>query len=36
VPRRWRLLVADYPTFEDYQRKTAREIAVVVLERTGA
>lgn len=32
-PRLWQLLVAGYPTFEDYQRKTAREIPVVVLER---
>lgn len=30
--RLWRLMSADYPTYDDYQRQTERRIPVVVLE----
>lgn len=33
--RLWRDLAAIWPAYEDYQRKTDREIPVVVLTRTG-
>jgi deazaflavin-dependent oxidoreductase (nitroreductase family) len=31
-PKLWRLAVASYPTYETYQRRTDRQISVVVLE----
>jgi deazaflavin-dependent oxidoreductase (nitroreductase family) len=31
----WRLLVAGFPAFADYQRSLERRIPVVVLERSG-
>ncbi len=34
-PEMWRTMVAEWPAYEDYQRKTSREIPVVVLERQG-
>jgi deazaflavin-dependent oxidoreductase (nitroreductase family) len=34
-PRLWRTMTGIFPDYDDYQRKTAREIPVVVLERTG-
>jgi deazaflavin-dependent oxidoreductase (nitroreductase family) len=34
-PRLWRTMTEIFPDYDDYQRKTAREIPVVVLERTG-
>jgi deazaflavin-dependent oxidoreductase (nitroreductase family) len=34
-PRVWREMVGHWPSYEDYQRKTRREIPVVVLERLG-
>jgi deazaflavin-dependent oxidoreductase (nitroreductase family) len=30
----WRIMSAAWPSYDDYQEKTAREIPVVVLERT--
>lgn len=33
--RYWEKQKADLPTFGDYERKTSREIPVVVLERSG-
>jgi deazaflavin-dependent oxidoreductase (nitroreductase family) len=32
-PALWKTMTAEWPAYDDYQRKTAREIAVVVLER---
>ncbi|GHF45186.1 MULTISPECIES: nitroreductase family deazaflavin-dependent oxidoreductase [Streptomyces] len=32
-PDMWRTMVATWPAYDDYQRKTDREIPVVVLER---
>lgn len=32
----WSLLTKMYPTYNDYQKKTTREIPVVILERVGA
>jgi deazaflavin-dependent oxidoreductase (nitroreductase family) len=32
-PELWRTMVAEWPAYDDYQRKTEREIPVVVLER---
>ncbi len=32
-PELWRTMVGEWPPYEDYQRKTSREIPVVVLER---
>jgi deazaflavin-dependent oxidoreductase (nitroreductase family) len=32
-PDMWRTMTATWPAYDDYQRKTAREIPVVVLER---
>ena len=32
-PRLWRTMTGIFPDYDDYQRKTAREIPVVVLER---
>ena len=34
-PRLWRTMTEIFPDYDDYQRKTDREIPVVVLERTG-
>jgi deazaflavin-dependent oxidoreductase (nitroreductase family) len=32
-PELWRTMVAEWPSYDEYQRKTDREIPVVVLER---
>src|SRR3954452_5186406 len=32
-PAMWRTMVGEWPAYEEYQRKTAREIPIVVLER---
>ena len=32
-PELWRTMTEEWPAYEDYQRKTDREIPVVVLER---
>ena len=32
-PRLWREMVGHWPAYDDYQRKTDRDIPVVVLER---
>jgi deazaflavin-dependent oxidoreductase (nitroreductase family) len=32
-PELWRIMTAEWPAYDDYQRKTDREIPVVVLER---
>ena len=32
-PEIWRAMVAEWPSYDEYQRKTDREIPVVVLER---
>ena len=32
-PEIWRTMVADWPSYDEYQQKTEREIPVVVLER---
>jgi deazaflavin-dependent oxidoreductase (nitroreductase family) len=32
-PQLWREMVGHWPAYEDYQRRTSREIPVVVLER---
>jgi deazaflavin-dependent oxidoreductase (nitroreductase family) len=34
-PELWRMMTERWPAYEEYQRKTAREIPVVVLEREG-
>jgi deazaflavin-dependent oxidoreductase (nitroreductase family) len=34
-PELWREMVDRWPAYDDYQRKTSRDIAVVVLERVG-
>jgi deazaflavin-dependent oxidoreductase (nitroreductase family) len=33
-PEIWRTMVAEWPSYDEYQRKTDREIPVVVLERS--
>ena len=33
-PAMWQEMVRHWPPYDDYQRRTAREIPVVVLERT--
>lgn len=33
-PEMWKIMTGAWPAYDDYQRKTAREIPVVVLERT--
>lgn len=33
-PELWKTMTATWPDYDDYQRKTARDIPVVVLERT--
>lgn len=32
-PEIWRTMVAEWPSYDEYQRQTEREIPVVVLER---
>jgi deazaflavin-dependent oxidoreductase (nitroreductase family) len=32
-PRLWRMMTAEWPSYDEYQQKTEREIPVVVLER---
>jgi deazaflavin-dependent oxidoreductase (nitroreductase family) len=32
-PELWRMMIGRWPAYEEYQRKTGREIPVVVLER---
>jgi deazaflavin-dependent oxidoreductase (nitroreductase family) len=32
-PEMWRAMVAEWPSYDEYQRSTDREIPVVVLER---
>ena len=34
-PRLWQAMTEIFPDYDDYQRKTEREIPVVVLERTA-
>jgi deazaflavin-dependent oxidoreductase (nitroreductase family) len=34
-PEMWETMTATWPAYDDYQKKTDREIPVVVLERTG-
>jgi len=34
-PELWRMMTERWPAYEEYQRKTGREIPVVVLEREG-
>jgi deazaflavin-dependent oxidoreductase (nitroreductase family) len=34
-PELWRTMVAEWPAYDDYQRKTSRQIPIVVLERTS-
>jgi deazaflavin-dependent oxidoreductase (nitroreductase family) len=34
-PRLWSLMTSIWPAYEGYQRKTRRDIPVVILERTG-
>jgi len=34
-PELWRTMVAEWPAYDDYQRKTSRDIPVVVLERAA-
>jgi deazaflavin-dependent oxidoreductase (nitroreductase family) len=34
-PEMWRTMTATWPAYDDYQRKTDREIPVVVLERAA-
>ena len=33
-PRLWKLVVEEFPAYESFQRKTKREIPVVIIERT--
>ena len=33
-PRLWKLMAAIWPAYDEYQKKTARDIPVVILERT--
>jgi deazaflavin-dependent oxidoreductase (nitroreductase family) len=33
-PELWKIMTSHWPAYDDYQRKTDREIPVVVLERT--
>ncbi len=32
-PEMWRTMAAEWPSYDEYQEKTSREIPVVVLER---
>jgi deazaflavin-dependent oxidoreductase (nitroreductase family) len=34
-PELWRIMTAEWPAYDDYQRKTDRDIPVVVLEPEG-
>lgn len=34
-PELWKTMTAEWPAYDEYQTKTAREIPVVVLERAG-
>lgn len=34
-PELWRMMTERWPAYEEYQRKTGREIPVIVLEREG-
>jgi deazaflavin-dependent oxidoreductase (nitroreductase family) len=34
-PELWRIMIGQWPAYEEYQEKTDRDIPVVVLERTG-
>jgi deazaflavin-dependent oxidoreductase (nitroreductase family) len=33
-PEMWKTMTAEWPAYDDYQRRTTREIPVVVLERS--
>jgi deazaflavin-dependent oxidoreductase (nitroreductase family) len=33
-PEMWQTMVAEWPAYNDYQRKTEREIPIIVLERS--
>jgi deazaflavin-dependent oxidoreductase (nitroreductase family) len=33
-PEMWKTMTAEWPAYDDYQRKTEREIPIIVLERT--
>jgi deazaflavin-dependent oxidoreductase (nitroreductase family) len=33
-PEMWETMVAEWPAYDDYQRKTEREIPIIVLERS--
>ena len=35
-PEMWETMVAEWPAYNDYQRKTERQIPIIVLERTAA
>ncbi len=35
-PRLWKKMAAEWPAYDEYQRKTDREIPVVVLDRAAA
>lgn len=35
-PRLWKLVTAEFKTYESFQRKTKREIPVVIIERAGS
>ena len=35
-PKLWELMAGIWPAYNDYQKKTDREIPVVILERTGS
>ena len=32
-PEMWKTMTAEWPAYDDYQKKTEREIPVIVLER---
>jgi deazaflavin-dependent oxidoreductase (nitroreductase family) len=34
-PQMWETMVAEWPAYNDYQRKTEREIPIIVLERAA-
>ena len=34
-PELWKTMTAEWPAYDSYQRKTEREIPVIVLEREG-
>lgn len=35
-PEAWKTMVAEWPSYDEYQQRADREIAVVVLERAGS